>query len=144
MLNRFKMRMGVFICSLAFLPACSGTRPDNIGIIDGKLSGCPTSPNCVSSFATDQKHHIESLKYSAPKEQQFLRLKSLIAKMGNSKVISEKDNYLYAEFTSKIFRFVDDVEFLLDDKTKTLFFRSASRSPGTSDKVERAWRWRTG
>ncbi len=60
------------------------------------------------------------------------RLKSAIEKMEGTKIVIEKDNYLYAEFTSKLFRFVDDVEFLLDDKTKTLHFRSASRL-GRSD-----------
>jgi len=127
MLDRFKTRLGVLLCSLAFLPACSGTRPDNLGIKDGKLLGCPASPNCVSSFAPDKKHHIDPFKYSASTERQLLRLKTLIAKMGNVRVVAEKDNYLYAEFTSKLFRFVDDAEFLLDDKTKTLYFRSASR-----------------
>ena len=31
-------------------------------------------------------------------------------------------------FTSLLLRFVDDVEFLLDDEAKTIHFRSASRT----------------
>jgi uncharacterized protein (DUF1499 family) len=38
----------------------------------------------------------------------------------------------HAEFTSALFRFVDDVEFLLDDSTRTIHLRSASRI-GNSD-----------
>ncbi len=58
---------------------------------------------------------------------QLMRLKTVILKMSNARIVAEKENYLHAEFTSKVFRFVDDAEFLLDEKTKTLYFRSASR-----------------
>ena len=88
---------------------------------------CPASPNCVSSFATDKKHHISPLKYSATKEQLLQNLKNRIANMGNAKIVAEKEDYLHVEFTSKVLRFVDDTEFLLDDDSKTLHFRSASR-----------------
>lgn len=127
MLDRFKTKLIVILSSAAFLPACSGTRPQHLGINDGILWSCPASPNCVSSFAADKKHQIDPLEYSGSKEQTLLRLKSVISIMGGGKVISEKENYLHAEFTSKLFRFVDDAEFLLDEKTKTLHFRSASR-----------------
>ncbi|MBN2243722.1 MAG: DUF1499 domain-containing protein [Acidobacteria bacterium] len=36
------------------------------------------------------------------------------------------------EYTSRLFRFVDDVEFYLDDERKVIDFRSASRT-GYSD-----------
>lgn len=132
MLNKLKVRLIALISSLAILPACAGERPLDLGIFDGKLRGCPSSPNCVSSFAPDEKHQIASLKYSASKTEMLARLKSVIEKMEGVTVVIESDNYLYAEFTSKLFRFVDDVEFLLDDETKTLHFRSASRL-GRSD-----------
>ena len=127
MLKRFKTRLVVLLSSLAILPACSGPRPQNLGVTDGTLLSCPASPNCVSSFAADSKHRIAPLKYSASKEQILLQLKAAVANMGGARVVSEEGNYLRAEFTSKLFRFVDDAEFLLDDETKTLHFRSASR-----------------
>lgn len=132
MLNKFKVRLIALISSLALLPACAGERPLNLGVFDGKLRGCPSSPNCVSSFAPDEKHKIASFRYSASKSEMRARLKSVLEKMEGTKIVIEKDNYLYAEFTSKLFRFVDDVEFLLDDETKSIHFRSASRL-GRSD-----------
>lgn len=42
-------------------------------------------------------------------------------------LVREMDNYLHFEFRSTIFRFVDDVEFLVDDSSGTVDFRSASR-----------------
>jgi uncharacterized protein (DUF1499 family) len=47
-----------------------------------------------------------------------------------SKIVVVEDNYIRAEFVSKIFRFVDDVEFYFPDKkSKELLIhvRSASR-----------------
>jgi uncharacterized protein (DUF1499 family) len=45
-----------------------------------------------------------------------------------TKLVEENDSYLHYEFTSLLFRFVDDVEFLFDDESKTIHFRSASRT----------------
>ena len=48
--------------------------------------------------------------------------------MPRTKLVEEEDAYLHYEFTSLLLRFVDDVEFVLDDETKTIHFRSASRT----------------
>ena len=37
------------------------------------------------------------------------------------------DRYLYAEFQTLVFRFTDDVEFLVDETNDRVDFRSASR-----------------
>jgi uncharacterized protein (DUF1499 family) len=52
--------------------------------------------------------------------------------MKKTKIITENKNYLYAEFTSAIMGFVDDVEFYLDEGAKVIHVRSASRL-GQSD-----------
>ncbi|NEQ55391.1 MAG: DUF1499 domain-containing protein, partial [Leptolyngbya sp. SIO3F4] len=38
----------------------SGKRPDNLGVNQGKLLACPTTPNCVcsQSDASDKEHFI--------------------------------------------------------------------------------------
>jgi uncharacterized protein (DUF1499 family) len=43
-------------------------------------------------------------------------------------LVEEDEAYLHYEFTSLVLRFVDDVEFLFDDESKTIHFRSASRT----------------
>ena len=50
-----------------------------------------------------------------------------MAGLPRTKLVQEDDSYLHYEFTSLLLRFVDDVEFLFDDETKTIHFRSASR-----------------
>jgi uncharacterized protein (DUF1499 family) len=60
------------------------------------------------------------------------RLREVIAARPRARIISETDTWLHAEFTSLVFRFVDDVEFLLDRDAGVIHCRSASRS-GRSD-----------
>ena len=55
-------------------------------------------------------------------------LKATIADLPRTKLVKEEEAYLHYEFTSLLLRFVDDVEFLLDDEMKTVHFRSASRT----------------
>ena len=57
----------------------------------------------------------------------MLRLEKLVGGMPGAKVVKTDANYLHAEFTSRLMRFVDDVEFLLDDANNLIHFRSASR-----------------
>jgi uncharacterized protein (DUF1499 family) len=105
----------------------SGTRPNNLGVSNGKLAACPGSPNCVNSQGDDAKSKIASLPNVA-----ISRIKEVIESMERSKIISETDNYLYAEFTSKLMGYVDDVEFYLDNSANVVHVRSASRL-GKSD-----------
>ncbi len=117
---------------LFLIVSCAGARPLNLGLKNGKLAPCPSSPNCVSSQSTDKEHAIEPLTYSGGAKEAMARLGEIIRGMPRAQVISEKDGYLYAEFTSLIFRFVDDVEFFPDDSAKRIHVRSASRL-GSSD-----------
>lgn len=65
------------------------------------------------------------IKASNAKEMQ--RIVAAVNTMPRSKIVEQDSQYLRAEFTSMIFRFVDDVEFFIDDKEKVIQFRSASR-----------------
>ncbi len=47
--------------------------------------------------------------------------------MERTKIVNETDHYLAVEFTSAMWRFVDDAEFLLDDTARAIHVRSASR-----------------
>jgi uncharacterized protein (DUF1499 family) len=85
------------------------------------MANCPDSPNCVSSFESRDSHRIEPL--TATLDQ----VRSAVSAMPGAQIISEQDQYLYAEFTSRLMRFVDDVEFLADPATGVVQVRSASR-----------------
>lgn len=96
------------------------------------LSPCPPSPNCVSTLATDEGHAIAPFRYTRPRAEAKEALKAVINSLSRTTLVEEDESYLHYEFTSLLLRFVDDVEFLFDDDTKTVHFRSASRT-GYSD-----------
>ena len=115
-----------------FLIGCTGVRPVSLGVKDGRLAPCPETPNCVSSQSTDKDHFIAPLSYSSSTSEAVANLKKIIQQMNRTRIVAETDNYLYIEFTSALWRFVDDVEFSFDDASKTIQVRSASRL-GKSD-----------
>lgn len=110
----------------------SGQRPANLGVKEGKLALCPNTPNCVSSQAADQEHGIEAIAYKSSPAEALAKLKSLIEGMERTQIVTASDDYLYAEFTSGLMGFVDDVEFYLDSGSGVFQVRSASRL-GQSD-----------
>jgi len=110
----------------------AGKRPANLGVQSGQLAPCPSSPNCVSSFSQDAEHKIEPLAYNSQAAVAMANLQQAIEYEEKTKIVTATDNYLYAEFASRLMGFVDDVEFLLDEKAKVIHVRSASRL-GESD-----------
>lgn len=105
----------------------SGKKPNNLGLKDGKLAQCPGSPNCVNSQSQDSQSKIAPLPAVAIAE-----LKKVIEAMERTTIVEATDNYLYAEFKSKLMGYVDDVEFYLDSSENVVHVRSASRL-GQSD-----------
>ena len=93
------------------------------------LTPCPSSPNCVSTLApaNDERHAIEPYRYRKSRAEAKEVLKATVASLPRTKLVKEEENYLHYEFTSRLLRFVDDVEFMLDDDSNTIHFRSASR-----------------
>jgi uncharacterized protein (DUF1499 family) len=117
----------------AFLfSGCAGTRPNDLGVVNGKLKPCPSSPNCVSTFSTDREHGIEPFDFQSEPTVARQNLGHALGETYRSKIIEDRENYLHVEFTSAYFGFVDDVEFLIDAEHKVIHFRSASRI-GKSD-----------
>ena len=104
-------------------------RPDNLGVKDGKLATCPASPNCVSTQTdnADAGHRIEPIRFTGPAADARTRLKAAIAALPRATIVTETDDYLHVECTSLLFRFVDDVEFWIDERNEVIHFRSASR-----------------
>jgi uncharacterized protein (DUF1499 family) len=112
----------------------AGASPTNIGVSDGKLAACPSTPNCVNSQAivSDKEHSIQPIQIGGDIMPRIADLKLAIQSMPRSTIIKETNNYLYVEFASKLMGFVDDVEFYFDNNGKFIQVRSASRL-GESD-----------
>lgn len=102
------------------------------GIVEGRLAPCPASPNCVCTYDTDSQHAIEPLEFAGSQSDALAALRTVIHQQPRAQIVSQRENYLHAEFASLVFGFVDDVEFLIDDHQRRIHFRSASRL-GRSD-----------
>ncbi|MEM1401843.1 MAG: DUF1499 domain-containing protein [Pseudomonadota bacterium] len=97
-----------------------------LGLVNGKLADCPSSPNCASSErGTPDEKRVDALPSDA-----WAKLPAAVEAMGGIVTVAEP-TYLAAQFTSKTFKFVDDLEFRLDDDAVQV--RSASRV-GYSDR----------
>lgn len=105
----------------------TGERPKNLGVTNGKLTTCPGTPNCVNSQSDNVQSKIEPLPLVSIAE-----IKQIVEGMDRTTIVEETDNYLYAEFKSKLMGFVDDVEFYRDPEANVVQVRSASRL-GQSD-----------
>ena len=106
---------------LPFLTACAGEPPQNIGVRDGRLSPCPESPNCVSSFESDEEHSIAAL------DATLAQIQRVVLALDEANIVEQSSDYMYVEFTSRLMGYVDDVEFLYDSASNQTHVRSAAR-----------------
>ena len=110
---------------LAFLSVKSRSI-EKYGLIEGKLSKCPDTPNCICTEDYSNKNY-QSLKIeSKNKDSAWATLKTAIIEAGGE-IHYEKNGYLRATFVTPIFRFVDDFEARIDSVKSAIHLRSASR-----------------
>lgn len=103
------------------------------GLIAGKLSRCPQSPNCVTSeHRDDAKHYAAPLAIRPGAQGDAWNLLRQAVQKSGGVVVADTGGYLAAEYTSAVFGFVDDLEARLDAGTGVIHVRSASRV-GKSD-----------
>ena len=115
-----------FIALSFFLLGLKSQKGEAIGLIDGKLADLKSSPNGVSSeFGTQPEKKVKPLLGN------LSELKRAVTNSGGI-ITSETEIYLSATYMSKIFKFVDDVEFRQSD-FETWEVRSSSRV-GYSDR----------
>ncbi|MGZ8159843.1 MAG: DUF1499 domain-containing protein [Methylobacter sp.] len=95
---------------------------------ENKLAACPNSPNCVSSQAADEGHFIAPFKITGNVEDAWAALKKALISQSRTVITNETGGRLHAEATSLVFRFVDDIDAILDADAGLIHIRSASRT----------------
>jgi uncharacterized protein (DUF1499 family) len=105
----------------------AGTAPAGLGLRDGKLSACPASPNCVSSQATDADHRVAPLSFHGEPGAAMATLARVVSAQPGATIVTQRDDYLYATFQTRVMGFVDDVEFVVAPARREIELRSASR-----------------
>jgi uncharacterized protein (DUF1499 family) len=107
---------------LLVLSACAASPPP-----EGGVEGCPSSPNCVSTAAPaeDAVHHIEPLTFDGDIAVAIARMRAIVEAMPRTALVESTPTRLRYTFTSRIWRFVDDVDLVFSPGR--IDIRSASR-----------------
>ncbi len=131
----------IIVVSLALLVVIAGqlgwlqgTPPADLGVRGGRLKPPSNTENSVSSQAVlypdhPQRHYadIAPLAVQGNGPATLARIKVIVSGMAGARVVKSDPDYLYAQFTSKLLKFVDDVEFWFDPVHNVIQVRSASR-----------------
>lgn len=123
----FGRLIGVLTSSavLLALTGC-GAGGANVRNADGSLAPCSGAPHCVSSVSSDEDRAVAPMHYSGSMDAAQRAMAKIIGNFGNGAVVENTPGYMRAEFTSAMFHYVDDVEFLFQDD-RSIQVRSASR-----------------
>ncbi|MBE9007914.1 DUF1499 domain-containing protein [Fortiea sp. LEGE XX443] len=114
------------------LPSAAWAFSSGLGVNNGHLATCPTSDNCVVSQDADSKHGIDPISYHLDRDTARETLLKVLSVVPRTEVLEQTDNYIHAISKSRIFKFVDDVEFYFPSDESVIHLRSASRV-GESD-----------
>ena len=112
----------------------AGQAPSDLGVHQGRLKPPSATPNSVSSQADLYPEHpqhayarIAPLPFDGDGEAAMLRLGEVVKITERCVLITQQPDYLYAQCSTALLRFTDDVEFWMDSKAGTIQLRSASR-----------------
>jgi uncharacterized protein (DUF1499 family) len=134
MLNQLGQPRGEAFCSAPSAaapgrrPLMSTVVPANLGVVNGRLAGCPERANCLCSQSSSPQHHIEPIDLPGSVHDAIPAVQAVIERQPRTKIITATDDYLHAEFTTWLFHVIDDIEFHVDADSRLLHFRSAART----------------
>jgi len=106
------------------------------GWVSERVAPCGDRPNCVSSRESRPDFRVEPLEFTGSPEDAFARVRAAVEALPRTRVVVAEADYLHAECTTALFRFVDDLELELASDSSAeggvIHVRSASRE-GYSD-----------
>jgi len=121
-------RLSLILMLILTINGCAIGSGPALGLTaEGKLETCPSSPNCVSSDASDDGHAIAALDIVGEPEVAWQALVEFVEAQPRLTVVDQKPDYLRLEARTRLLRFVDDVEFHLRAGERQIAMRSASR-----------------
>jgi len=100
---------------------------NNNRILNGQLLPLSDKPNCVSTQTNDSSKKMNPLPFMGTTIETKEKISAILQSIDRMYIETESIQYIHAIEKSKLFKFKDDVEFLLDEQNKMVHFRSASR-----------------
>ena len=124
-----KIAVCFFLCFLYATVGCQMASKTESATADpsNRLTPCPQSPNCVSSLSQYPKKRIEPLGYTGDRSDARKRLLAVLSRFERVRLVVEEEDYIQAEFRSRLFGFVDITEFYLPADANLIHVKSASR-----------------
>ena len=120
------MRSIIFLTAWALLTmSCSSSTIVAKGMSEGKLGPCKSKPNCVSSFDKRDEFYISTQNLTLSETEIIDKIIILLKERTDVEVVTVREGYIHAVFTTSLLKFKDDVEFLV--KKNAIHFRSESR-----------------
>lgn len=102
-------------------------KPKSLGVTNGRLAPVSQKPNAVSSQMSDPAHAVEPLRFTGSPDAAMAALEGVLRAMPRMAIVETSKGYLRAEATSRLFRFVDDLEAMADPAARVIHVRSAAR-----------------
>ncbi len=124
-------------CAIMLILRIVSPHPVHLGGLGG-LHSCSNKPNAVSSADPRPSFHIAPFECTISEESASNLLVILMAGQPRTMLVHRDGPYLHFECRSLIFRFIDDVEFLIDAPHGLIEIRSASRAGHSDIGVNRA------
>jgi uncharacterized protein (DUF1499 family) len=122
-----------------------GKAPADLGVKDGKLKRPSLTENSVTSQAGLWPDHprqayatIAPIAVTGDGSAEMAKIATVLQAMPRTVVVQNDDGYIYAQCTTQLLKFTDDVEFYLDKTAKVIHVRSASRVGQKDFAVNRA------
>ena len=116
-----------------------GRPPIDIGVREGRLKAPSKTENSVTSQAALYPDHpqrayatIAPLALNGDGPATLAKIKAIVQATPGAEVVKSEPDYLYAQYTTRLMKYVDDVEFWFDPALGVVQVRSASRI-GKSD-----------
>jgi uncharacterized protein (DUF1499 family) len=133
------LAIGLLVAVLAAVGAgqaglLQGSTPNDLGVRGGRLKPPSTTDNSVTSQAGVYPDHparqsadIAPLPLRGDGPATIAKLQGVVGAMDGARIVRSDPDYLYAQYTTRLMKFVDDVEFWYDPSAGVIQVRSASR-----------------
>lgn len=91
-----------------------------------ELCQCPPLPMCVSSDSWVPYNRVAPFVLAVPAERAWGAVREEVEALPRTEIVEERPGYIHAKCSSLVFRFTDNLEFLLQADKGIISVRSAS------------------
>lgn len=117
----------VLLGACTLLLAACGMGSANLKGDAASLAACDGGPHCVSSQSADPERQVQPLHYSGGREAARKRLLAVLGAQERLTLVTTTPDYIHAQVTTPLMRYVDDLEFLFSANFPLIDVRSSSR-----------------